>query len=75
MAEGAVASGCGCFAGYPITPASGIFKGMTDLIQLQGDLAVSSPGEISALAYCVGASMLGYKSVTISSKTPAILPG
>ena len=67
VAEGAVASGCRFFAGYPITPASGIYKGMIDLLQHHGDLAVSSPDEISALAYCVGASMRGYKSMTATS--------
>lgn len=67
VAEGAVASGCRFFAGYPITPASGIFKGMIDLLQRHGDLAVSSPDEISALGYCVGASMRGFKAMTATS--------
>lgn len=67
VAEGAVASGCRFFAGYPITPASGIFKGMIDLLQRHGDLAISSPDEISALGYCVGASMRGFKSMTATS--------
>ncbi len=67
VAEGAVASGCRFFAGYPITPASGIFKGMIDLLQRHGDLAISSPDEISALGYCVGASMRGFKAMTATS--------
>ncbi|HTK82666.1 MAG TPA: pyruvate flavodoxin/ferredoxin oxidoreductase [Bacteroidota bacterium] len=67
VAEGAVAAGCRFFAGYPITPASGIYKGMIDLLQQRGDLAVSAPDEISALAYCVGASMRGFKPMTATS--------
>jgi len=67
VAEGAAASGCRFFAGYPITPASGIYKGMIDLLQHRGDLAVSAPDEISALAYCVGASMRGFKAMTATS--------
>lgn len=67
IAEAAVAAGCRFFAGYPITPASGIYKGMIDLLQKQGDLAVSAPDEISALAYCVGASMRGTKAMTATS--------
>ena len=67
IAEGAVKAGCRFFAGYPITPASGIYKGMIELLQRKGDLAISSPDEISALAYCVGASMRGYKSMTATS--------
>ncbi|MEK7263667.1 MAG: pyruvate flavodoxin/ferredoxin oxidoreductase [Bacteroidota bacterium] len=67
IAEGAVASGCRFFAGYPITPASGIYKSMIELLQQRGDVAVSAPDEISALAYCVGASMRGYKAMTATS--------
>ena len=67
VAEGAIAAGCRFFAGYPITPASGIYKSMIEFLQQQGDLAVSSPDEISALAYCVGASLRGFKAMTATS--------
>jgi len=67
IAEGAVHAGCRFFAGYPITPASGIYKSMIELLQQRGDLALSSPDEISALAYCVGASMRGVKAMTATS--------
>ncbi len=67
IAEGAMRAGCKFFAGYPITPASGIYKSMIDLLQQQGDIAISSPDEISALAYCVGASMRGLKTMTATS--------
>lgn len=67
IAEGAIYAGCKFFAGYPITPASGIYKGMIDMLPLVNGLAVPSPDEISAIAYCVGASMRGYKSMTATS--------
>lgn len=67
IAEGAVHAGCRFFAGYPITPASGIYKSMIDLLQKRGDLAISAPDEISALAYCVGASLRGFKAFTATS--------
>ncbi len=67
VAEGAIQAGCKFFAGYPITPASGVYKGMIDNLPLHGGIAISSPDEISALAYCVGASMRGYKSMTATS--------
>lgn len=67
IAEGAVAAGCCFFAGYPITPASGIYKSMIELLQARGDVAISAPDEISALAYCVGASMRGVKAMTATS--------
>ncbi len=67
IAEGAIAAGCRFFAGYPITPASGIYKSMIDELPKRGDVAISSPDEISALAFCVGASQRGFKSMTATS--------
>lgn len=67
IAEGAIYAGCKFFAGYPITPASGIYKGMIDMLPMVGGLAIPSPDEISAIAYCVGASMRGFKSMTATS--------
>ncbi len=67
IAEGAVKAGCRFFAGYPITPASGIYKFMIDELPKRGDVAISSPDEISALAFCVGASQRGFKSMTATS--------
>lgn len=67
IAEGAIHAGCKFFAGYPITPASGVYKGMIDLLPTVEGVAISSPDEISALAYCVGASMRGFKAMTATS--------
>jgi 2-oxoglutarate ferredoxin oxidoreductase subunit alpha len=67
IAEGALEAGCRFFAGYPITPASGIYKGMIDSLPSRGGVALSAPDEISALAYCVGASMRGFKAMTATS--------
>lgn len=67
IAEGAIYAGCKFFAGYPITPASGIYKCMIDMLPQVGGLAIPSPDEISAIAYCVGASMRGIKSMTATS--------
>lgn len=67
IAEGAIFAGCRFFAGYPITPASSVYKTMIDLLPHFNGLAISSPDEISALAYCVGASMRGIKSMTATS--------
>lgn len=67
IAEGAIYAGCKFFAGYPITPASGVYKSMIDILPSYNGLAISSPDEISALSYCVGASMRGFKSMTATS--------
>jgi 2-oxoglutarate/2-oxoacid ferredoxin oxidoreductase subunit alpha len=67
VAEGALRAGCKFFAGYPITPASGIYKSMIDSLPARGGVAISAPDEISALAYCVGASLRGQKAMTATS--------
>ncbi len=67
IAEGALRSGCNFFSGYPITPASGIYKSMIDGLQKRGDVAIGAPDEISALAYCVGAAARGCKAMTATS--------
>jgi 2-oxoglutarate/2-oxoacid ferredoxin oxidoreductase subunit alpha len=67
VAEGALRAGCKFFAGYPITPASGIYKTMIDTLPGRGGVAISAPDEISALAYCVGASLRGQKAMTATS--------
>lgn len=67
IAEGALHAGCQFFAGYPITPASGIYKSMIEELPKRNGVAISSPDEISALAYCVGASARGAKAMTATS--------
>ena len=42
IAEGAIRAGCRFFAGYPITPASGIYKSMIEFLQ-HGGVALSAP--------------------------------
>lgn len=67
IAEGAIQAGCRFFAGYPITPATGIFRGMVDMLPRRGGLALSAPDEISAVAYAIGASLRGFKAMTATS--------
>ncbi|MFA5834539.1 MAG: transketolase C-terminal domain-containing protein [Bacteroidota bacterium] len=67
IAEGALHAGCQFFAGYPITPASGVYKAMIEQLPQRNGVAISAPDEISALAYCVGASGRGAKTMTATS--------
>ncbi len=67
VADGALRAGCRFFAGYPITPATGIFKAMVDALPGRKGLALSTPDEISAIAYTIGAAMRGYKAMTATS--------
>ncbi len=66
-ALGALAAGCRFFSGYPITPSSEIYRTMMEELPRCGGLAVAAPDEISALAYCVGASLTGAKAMTATS--------
>ncbi len=67
LAEGALASGCRFFAGYPITPASEIYEVMMRELPAHAGLGLSAPDEISSLCYCVGASLRGLKVMTATS--------
>lgn len=67
VVEGALRAGCRFFSGYPITPASEIYREATMRLQARGDLAVGAPDEISALCYCIGASQRGAKAMTATS--------
>ncbi len=66
-ARAAVDAGCRFFAGYPITPASEIFAEMTRALPALGGVGMSAPDEISAIAYCIGASIAGARAMTATS--------
>lgn len=67
IAQAAMDAGCRFFAGYPITPASQIFEVLTRELPARGGVAFAAPDEISALAYCLGASMRGARAMTATS--------
>ncbi len=63
----AIKGGIRFYAGYPITPASGIYTYMIENLPKVGGFAVGCSDEISAISYCIGASMRGIKSMTATS--------
>ncbi len=67
IARAAVDAGIRFFAGYPITPASYIYHEMIRLLDQVGGVAVGASDEISALSYCVGASLRGLPSMTATA--------
>jgi len=67
VARGALGAGCRFFSGYPITPSSEIYQTMMAELPLRDGLGVPAPDEISALAYCVGASLTGARAMTATS--------
>ncbi len=67
IARGAIAAGCNFFAGYPITPASGILVHMTRELPKVGGIAVQAEDEIGSMGLCIGAAMTGARVMTATS--------
>lgn len=67
VALGALSAGCRFFSGYPITPSSEIYQAMIEELPRHHGTAIAAPDEISALCYCVGASLAGYPAMTATS--------
>ncbi len=67
VARGAVAAGCRFFAGYPITPATGILNHMLALLPPAGGICLQGEDEIASIGFCIGASMAGLRAMTATS--------
>jgi len=66
-AEGAIAAGCGFYAGYPITPASEIMVHMAKRLAETGGVFIQMEDEIGSMAAVIGASWAGIKSMTATA--------
>ncbi|MGC8733943.1 MAG: 2-oxoacid:acceptor oxidoreductase subunit alpha [bacterium] len=64
---GMLYSGVKYFAGYPITPASGILEMMIKNIKDFGGVAIQTEDEISAINSVIGASIAGVRAATATS--------
>ncbi|MBI2974261.1 MAG: pyruvate flavodoxin/ferredoxin oxidoreductase [Deltaproteobacteria bacterium] len=67
IARAAVDAGCDFFAGYPITPASGILSAMMKMLPASGGIAIQGEDELASIGYCLGASSAGRKVMTATS--------
>ena len=67
MVEGALASGCSFFAGYPITPATEISEVMAARLPAVGGTFIQMEDEIASMGAVIGASLAGAKSMTATS--------
>ncbi len=67
ISRGALAAGCDFFAGYPITPASGILTHMLRELPKVGGVGIQAEDEIAAIGLCIGAAMAGRKVLTATS--------
>lgn len=64
---GAIVAGCKAYYGYPITPATDVFKFLAKELPKAGGVIMQMEDEIAALAGCVGASYGGVKTMTATS--------
>ena len=67
IVRGAMAAGCDFFAGYPITPASGILTAMMRELPKVGGVAIQGEDEIASIGMCIGAAMTGSRPMTATS--------
>jgi 2-oxoglutarate ferredoxin oxidoreductase subunit alpha len=67
IVEGALAAGCGFFAGYPITPASEIGEILSVRLPQTGGTFIQMEDEIASMGAIIGASLAGVKSMTATS--------
>lgn len=67
IARAAVDAGCNFFAGYPITPASGILSAMMKTLPPAGGVAIQGEDELASIGFCIGASAAGRKAMTATS--------
>jgi 2-oxoglutarate ferredoxin oxidoreductase subunit alpha len=66
-AEGAIAAGCGLFAGYPITPQSEIAERISYRLPQVGGVFIQMEDEISSMAATLGGAWGGMKAMTATS--------
>lgn len=66
-ALGAIAADCKFFAGYPMTPSTGIFHMMAELGPKVGLIFKQTEDEISAINMTIGASYAGRRAMTATS--------
>lgn len=67
IAKASIDAGCNFFAGYPITPATGILIQMMRVLPEVGGVAIQGEDEIASIGFCIGASAVGRKVMTATS--------
>jgi len=67
IATAAIDAGCDFFAGYPITPATGILLHLAKHLPRVGGLVLQGEDEIASLGFCIGAAMSGRRVMTATS--------
>jgi len=65
--EGALASGCQFFAGYPISPANEISELLSERLPKAGGVFMQMEDELASIGAVMGASWAGRKAMTATS--------
>ena len=71
IGAGAIAAGCDCYFGYPITPQNELTAYMSRWMPAEGRAFVQAESEISAINMVYGAAATGARAMT-SSSSPGI---
>ena len=71
IGAGAIAAGCDCYFGYPITPQNELTAYMSRWMPARGRTFVQAESEISAINMVYGAAATGARAMT-SSSSPGI---
>ncbi|MDD5556232.1 MAG: 3-methyl-2-oxobutanoate dehydrogenase subunit VorB [bacterium] len=67
LSEAAVAAGCRCYFGYPITPQNEVTAYMSRRMPEVGGQFVQSESELAAINMVFGAAVVGARAITTSS--------
>jgi len=67
IARAAIDAGCNFFAGYPITPATGILLALVRSMPKARGVVIQGEDEIASIGFCIGASSVGMKPMTATS--------
>src|SRR3989304_10383234 len=67
VVEGAIMAGCRFYAGYPITPSTGVVEGMSERMPEVGGYYCQMEDEMGSMAALMGASWGGAKTMTATS--------
>lgn len=71
LVRGAIAGGCRCFFGYPITPQNEVPECMSKLMPEVGGVFLQAESEVAAINMVYGAAAAGARAMT-SSSSPGI---
>ncbi len=67
IAQGALAAGCRCYFGYPITPQNDIPEMLSSAMPAAGGQFVQAESEVAAANMLLGAAACGVRAMTTSS--------